>query len=70
MAERTDWRSWLAALLLGGIGLGIIATPFVLNLHALWIGFALTVGALFLAGAIGVVSPVTSGEFPPLRRGG
>ncbi|WP_276301303.1 hypothetical protein [Halorussus lipolyticus] len=70
MVEHTDWKSWVAALVLGGIGLGIIAAPFVLELHALWVGFALTVGALFLAGAIGVVSPVIAGEFPPLRRGG
>ncbi|WP_135825884.1 hypothetical protein [Halorussus ruber] len=70
MAEPTDWKSWLAALLLGGIGIVAIAVPLVQGLHSLWVGFGLTVGALFVAGAIGLLSPTLSGEFPPLRRGG
>lgn len=70
MAEHSDVRSWLAALLLGGIGIGIIAAPFLAGSHALWIAFALTVGAFFLVAAAAVVSPVLPVEHPPLRRGG
>jgi hypothetical protein len=70
VSESIDAKSWLAALVLGGIGLAIIAAPFVAGAHALWMAFAVTVGSVFLAGALGVLSPALPGEFPPLRRGG
>ena len=70
MTERPDAKSWLVALLLAGLGVGVIAAPFVAGLHAMWVALAVTFGAALLVGAFGVISASKSAEAAIFRRGG
>ena len=70
MTERSDAKSWFAGLLLGGLGAGIIAAPFIAGLHAMWVALAVTIGAALLVAAFGVVSASKSAEAAIFRRGG
>lgn len=69
-ADTTDRTSWLVAVVLGSIGVLVIAAPFAAGSSGLAIMFAFFVGTAFLAGALGVLSPVLTGEHPPIRKGG
>lgn len=70
MTGHTDTKSWFVGLLLGGLGVGVIAAPFIAGLHAMWVALAVTFGAALLVGAFGVISASKSAEATILRRGG
>jgi VIT1/CCC1 family predicted Fe2+/Mn2+ transporter len=69
-SDRSDRKSWLTAVLLAGLGVAVIAAPFVAGLHTMWVALAVTIGAALLVGAIGVVSGTKRGEAVIFRRGG
>lgn len=63
--------SWITALILGVIGVGIMASPFLSgNQNGMMVAFAFTVGAIFLVAALGAASKgVVIGEIVPFKRG-
>lgn len=70
MSDRSDERELPWSLLVAGLAVAVIVTPFLLDVNTGWFVLAIGVGSLLFVVALSMRSPSMGGRTAVHRRGG